>query len=165
MYSSMVVSMPNGIENQLNLMHNASLGVKTMTQDSGLTTDSVAADGARLDEMEQMRLMDEEFKEMMASDPSSTVGQPGGLVNQKIIQLPPKEFFAYRESCSCPKFSDSPWTRYPAPIPKLEQDVSLLSLPSRLAKAAPIKDLKFPPAVPNFPIQFDRTLGYRDFLS
>lgn len=160
--------MGNDIDNQLDMMQNASAGVRQSTADSGISADNIQMHGMELSAQEQQRFMEMYMKELNQDDPASTIGQPGGGGTQKIVYAQPRDIIVMPQT---PEFNEkachsgSWWTRTLAPIPKFEKDLSYLSLSGRTIKSVGTQDIKYPPAVPNFPIHFDRMLGYREFLS
>ena len=157
--------MTNAIDDQMTMMNNASVGVKTLAAQNAVTADQLEARGVSQDELIRNQLYEKQLQELLDPDQYSTVGQTGDAAHQNIKILPPRDVIVIPkinwENTSC--FSESWWTRTLAPVPKFEKFHE--KAPTYNNSTVSIKDMKFPPAVPNFPIHFDRMMGFREFLS
>lgn len=157
--------MPNEIDNQMNLMGQASVGVQSMTATHGVTAGQIQAQGS-VDAQQAMQvLLERQMRELMQPDANSTIGQAGDASGQKIVIGPARDVIVMPridwENPPC--YSESWWTRHMAPVPRFEM-FHERKVPAP-ATGLSMRDIKYPPTVPNFPIHFDRLMGYREFLS
>lgn len=115
-----------------------------------------------------LALYNKYLQEVDAGDPSSTVGAPNAPSFKPVfVSGPPKTILVFPEETSkkpaC--YSESWWTRHLAPPPVRESDLSSMVAKKTPSPGLSQKDIKLPPAVKNFPIQFDRFMNYKEFLS
>lgn len=159
--------MPNDLDQLLSTTKDSSTALKSFSDQNGVSKDQLLADGDAATAQQAMQLIDQEMRELMQDDPSSTVGQPGDASTQKFIYAPPRNVIVmpkiHWNKPAC--YSDSWWTRQIAPTPKSEMDFTHLVRKKLPPPGISEKDLKYPPSIKNFPITFDRMLGYREFLS
>ena len=156
------------MDHQFDLLHNASVGVKGMADTNGVTGEGLAAQDAAQTHQLEMQLQEKLLQELLAKDPNSTVSQAGHQPQvQKVFSGPPRDVIVmpkiHWKHPAC--YSESWWTRSIAPVPRSE-----VVFPKALAKPqglnmVSVKDLQHPAGFANFPIHFDKMLGYREFLS
>jgi hypothetical protein len=162
---------PNAIDQQMNLLHDTSVGLKDMTQTNGVRVDQIGQVQNAQGAMYQQQLQEQQLAEFLKASPFSTVGQPGDNTNQRIVVLPPKTVImmppvsdaANAKYNEC--LSNSWWTKSIAPAPKFEHADSRLVVPRNGITTPDASKANPTVHVPNFPIQFDPMVGYREFLS
>ena len=159
--------MPNDLDRHFALINNASAGIKLETAQNGVTAEGLKAQGDAATQQQAISLMEKQMQELMQPDPSSTLSQPGGGgpvkyvvkgLPRTLLKIP--NFDNDEKAC----YSDSPWTQYIRPAPLQELDVSQYVRNKQTLLKQPMA-LKYPPDIPNFPIKFDRMLGYKEFFS
>ena len=159
--------MTNDMDHMMSAVHSSSVATKNFTAQNGVTKDALVATGDAATMQQAMQLVDQDMRELLKDDPNSTVGQPGDPSTQKYVYAPPRNVIVMPNSDhkhpAC--FKDSWWSQKLVPVPKREIDLTGLA-PKKLPPAGiSEKDIKYPPSIKNFPIHFDRSLGYREFLS
>ena len=160
--------MTNALDDHFSLMNNAAAGVKMHTAQNGVTADGLKAQGDTLTQQQASQLLEKQMQELMQNDPASTLGQPGrGGDIRYVVRGAPRNVIVMPRINNGAKacYEDSPWTQHLRPAPMQELDVSQYVRQKQTLVNVQPKELKYPPEVPNFPIKFDRILGYREFLS
>ena len=162
-----LTEMPNDMDKLMGVMHDSSASSASYTAANVVTKDQLIANGDATTAQAAMDLLDKEMQELMQADPSSTVGQPGDPSTQKYIYAPPRNVIVmpkiHWDKPSC--HSESWWSKKLLPVPKGEVDLSGFVRKKMVAPGVTEKDAKYPPSIPNFPIKYDRLMGYREFLS
>jgi len=154
------------IDQVFNMLHNTSSSVQSFGKTNGVTNEQMATQAQALNAKANADLAQKQIDELLNPDGTSTLGRPGDPSTQIIRRLPAREIVVFpqhnfkNEHC----LSQSWWTRYMAPVPKFEKfSEKLYSSNKNVGQSA--NDAQKPDSVPNFPIHFDRMLGYRKFLS
>ena len=159
--------MANDMDNLMSSLQDSSSTMATHAAENTVTKDQLIATGEQATAQQAISLLDQEFQELMQADPTSTIGQPGDPSTQKYVYAPPRDVIIMpkinwnKPSCH----SESWWSKKFLPVPKKEMDLSGLVKKKPPPPGISEKDAKYPPSIPNFPITFDRMLGYREFLS
>ncbi len=148
-------------------LHDSSASMAAHAAVNAPTQQQIVAIGDAATQQLTNNLMEQEMNELMRDDPSSSVGQPGDPSTQKYIYAPPRNvlvipnFDIDKPNC----YNDSIWNQTLAPVPKAEIFLPIMAKKKLIGPGISEKDAKYPPSIPNFPIKFDRLLGYRQFLS
>jgi hypothetical protein len=159
--------MPNDMDKVMDMMHDSSAAMASHAAENGVTKDQLIAAGDAATQQQAQDLLDQELRELMQADPSSTVGQPGDASTQKYIYAPPRNVIVMpkidlaKRSCH----ENSWWSKKILPVPMNDMDFTSLIKKKMIAPGTSEMDAKYPPTINNFPIKFDRLLGYREFLS
>lgn len=148
-------------------LHDSSASVAAHAVVNVPTKEQLVATGDAATNQLAKDLLDQEMQELLRPDAASTLSQPGDASTQKYIYAPPRNVLIIPniEDLKLNCLNESKWTKTLAPAPKTEINLTDIVRHKLIKPGITQANAKYPPSIPNFPIKFDRMMGYKEFLS
>ena len=152
----------------LGALTNVSGAVREHAASTAVASDQINASATDAANQQAMALYNKYLQEVDAADPTSTIGGPNHPSFKPVFVTGPPTTVVVMPDISSQKpacYSESWWTRHLVPTPQRDSDLSFLVAKKNLSAGLAAKEIKYPPAVKNYPIKFDRYMDYKEFLS